>query len=177
MTRFQGCEQREKRLFAVLQAFGTLWEPTVHRLLKPMILTGLSEPLTRALLKISKKLPNTTPAIQQHLLLPVLAALPVTMEHPEPGAVSGMAPGVPVAGALALHTSARHRDMAAQGRGHALARSCFHVKSSILKPNLQEFAKQVHAQVGYAPPTRVQFTVLDHLALAVAHILTNLCGL
>jgi hypothetical protein len=136
-----------------LQAFGTLWEPAFYRLLKPMILTGLSDPLTRALLKVSRKLPATGPTIRQHLLLPVLAALPVTIEHPELGSAHAPAPPAALTGAVAVQSAVRGPAQGAIAAGTAgarmlaIARVCFHVKGSILKPNLAEFAKQVHAQV------------------------------
>ena len=130
-----------------VQAFGALWEPAVLRLLKPMILTGLSDSLTRALQRVARKLPATVPVIRQHLLLPVLAALPVTVEQPESGMNGANGAHMPSAHAVMGQSVARHRDGATVARAHAIARVCFNVKGSLLKPALADFAKQVHAQV------------------------------
>jgi hypothetical protein len=128
------------------QAFGTLWEPAVHRLLKPMILTGLSDPLTKALQKVARKLPGTVPIIRQHLLLPILASLPVTAEHADANA-AGLT-STPASIGSSWHSLARYRDPGTSaGRAQAITRLCFHVRGAILKPDLVEFSKQVHAQV------------------------------
>lgn len=133
---------------AWLQAFGALWEPAFQRLLKPMVLTGLSAPLTKALQRVARKLPPTVPAIRQHLLLPVLTALPVTVDQPDAASASNGVSSAPLVISSAMgQTVAKHRDLGAHTRGQALARVCFHVRSSLLKPNLADFAKQVHAQV------------------------------
>jgi hypothetical protein len=108
----------------VLQALGPMWEEGVARLIKPMILTGLSPSLIQALVKISRHLPNTLPTVQQHLLLPVLAALPM-----------------PSADSASVHSSQRGRDGSSW-------RHCYHVKASLLRSSgMEEFAKQVQAQV------------------------------
>ena len=131
-----------------MQAFGSLWEPAILRLLKPMVLTGLSEPLTRALQRIMRRLPSTVPLIRSHLLLPVLAALPVSVEALDNGASNG-ASGAHMHSAQVMigQSVSRHRDGATAARAHAIARVCFMVQGSILKPSLTEFAKQVHVQV------------------------------
>jgi hypothetical protein len=98
-----------------------MWSASISRLIKPMILTGLSDTLVKALTKISQRLPSTVPLIQQHLLLPVLAALPLPVPSDK--------------------ASGRSRDAASR-------RSHYHVKASILKEaSMEEFARQVQTQV------------------------------
>lgn len=116
----------------------------MYRLLKSMILTGLSEPLTKALQKVARKLPATVPIIRQHILVPVLAALPVSVEEPE-GAQHGAKGG---AGAT------RHgpRDGHTNGgvvnlRGMPHTVTTFRVRHDLLSPNVVEFGKLVQQQV------------------------------
>lgn len=161
-------------MLGVLQAFGTLWEPAFQRLLKPMVLTGLSAPLTKALQRIARKLPPTLPAIQQHLLLPVLAALPIAVEQPDLSSMSNgaSAASLPLSNPMG-QSVAKHRDLGAYGRGQVLARMCFQVRSALLKPGLTEFAKQVQAQVRPTLPARAcsrlaRTSRLVHLTLAPA---------
>lgn len=105
-----------------VQALGPIWEPGVARLIKPMILTGLSHRLIAALTDISRYLPRILPTVQQHLLLPVLAALPM--------------PGVD---SSSVHSNQRQRD--------GSWRHCYHVKSALLRcSGMEEFARQVQIQ-------------------------------
>lgn len=113
-----------------MQAFGPMWEDAFLRLIKPIIRTGLSDSLTKALQKVARKLPNTVPVIRQHLLLPVLSALPVSSAPAPTGAQNGA--GVAVSAGRAAG---------------ATARACFQVRNSLLSPKLLEFSQQVHAQV------------------------------
>lgn len=90
-----------------------------------MIHLGLSDKLVRSLMRISKSLPNSTPLIQQHLLLPLLAALP--LPHTDSASV-----------ASSSHRSARDVQQ----------RPSYHVRSALVRSaHLEEFARQVQAQV------------------------------
>lgn len=113
--------------FHVVQTCGPIWEDSAIRLIRPMIHLGLSEKLVRSLMRISKSLPNSTPLIQQHLLLPVLAALP--LPHADSASV-----------ASSSHRNSR--DVAVQQR------LSYHVRSALVRSaHLEEFARQVQAQV------------------------------
>lgn len=92
-----------------------------------MIHLGLSDKLVRSLMRISRSLPNATPLIQQHLLLPVLAALPL-----------------PLTDSASVHSSSHRgsRDTVAQHR------ISYHVRSTLVRgAHMEDFARQVHAQV------------------------------
>lgn len=116
-----------------------MWENGVTRLIKPMILTGLSARLIQALVKISKHLPSTLPTVQEHLLLPVLAALPM-----------------PSSDSASVHSSQRQRDGGSW-------RHCYHVKAALLRSQgMEDFAKQVHTQACY-PLTGVLCSILCFL--------------
>lgn len=92
-----------------------------------MIHLGLSDKLVRSLMRISKSLPNATPLIQKHLLLPVLAALPL----PQADCAS-----------VASSSHRSTRDSAIQQR------TTYHVRSVLLRSaHMDEFARQVQAQV------------------------------
>ena len=115
----------------LVQALGTMWEDSVARLIKQLILTGLSTRLIQALVKISTHLPSTLPTVQQHLLLPVLAALPM-----------------PTSDSASVHSSQRGRDGGAW-------RHCHHVKAALLRcSGMEEFAKHVQSQA-CTPPCSV----------------------
>lgn len=112
---------------SAVQTCGPIWEDSAIRLIRPMIHLGLSDKLVRSLMRISKSLPNSTPLIQQHLLLPVLAALP--LPHADSASV-----------ASSSHRSTR--DMGVQQR------STYHVRSALLRSaHMEDFARQVQAQV------------------------------
>ena len=118
-----------------MQALGSMWEERVARLIKPMLLTGLSARLIQALVKISKHLPSTLPAVQQHLLLPVLAALPM-----------------PPADSASVGSS----------QWAASWRPCYHVRPSLLRAaGMEEFAKQVQRQVRAPSGSRVHRVIVN----------------
>jgi hypothetical protein len=137
---------------ALLQAFGALWEPAVNRLLKPMILTGLSEHLTKALQRVMRKLPATVPIIQQHILVPVLASLPVPWidveaERSAANALTPLSSNQPASGGTLL----RQREVnGAHSSVRSMALTTFRIKPELLQPSLVEFSKQVQAQVRFA---------------------------
>lgn len=124
-----------------MQALGPMWEEGVARLIKPMILTGLSVGLIQALMKISKHLPNTVPTVQQHLLLPVLVALPM-----------------PTSDSTLVHTSQRQREGSSW-------RHCYHVKAGLLRSSgMEDFARQVQSQVSCHSSFVVDIVVETHEA-------------
>ena len=81
LGRRPACSEAIQCVGVLAEALGPETEAHIEVLLQPMILTGLSDVLVKALLKVSKALPTLLPSIQRLLLESVIIALP---RRPQP---------------------------------------------------------------------------------------------